>query len=146
MTLSNPSPSSSFSADSDGLFVMENAGKTINSFSISFNKPVTLNSYNVGFASNLDGNEIITLTAGTQSSVENSPFVLGLRSFANMITVAANQVITVVNSGNDPLDILQWKEITVTEVAQPPATTPEPVSLVALLGVGALGFASRKQK
>jgi|GEM_PF-6125200 len=56
------------------------------------------------------------------------------------------QIISVVSTGNDSDDIIQWSQISVTEVAQPPATTPEPVSLVALLGVGALGFASRKQK
>ncbi len=38
---------------------------------------------------------------------------------------------------------VDWNNLEVTPVA---ATTPEPVSLVALLGVGALGFASRKRK
>lgn len=64
-----------------------------------------------------------------------------------MITVAANQVINVVSTGSDgtEVDFIQWNQITVEEVQQP-VTTPEPVSLVALLSVGALGFATRKKK
>ncbi len=149
MTISNPSPDPTFIADADGLAVFDNGGinppARMDSFQLSFDTSVQLNSYNVGYLQFLDGNEVITLTAGSESSVENSPFVTGVRNFANQITVAAGQVINVVNSGNEDLDLIQWRQITVTEVSTP-ATTPEPVSLVALLGVGALGFASRKQK
>ncbi len=146
MTVSNPSPSATFTSDAQGLGVLSGPVSFlnhINSFQISFDTTVQLNSYNVGFVGTLDGNESMTLTAGAQSSVESFPFATGLRTFANMITVAAGQVITVVNSGNDSIEAIQWNQITVTEVT---ATTPEPVSLVALLGVGALGFASRKKK
>ncbi len=142
LTLSNPSPFGVFIADGDGLFAL---AAIANGFQLSFNQSVQLNSYNVSLIQDLDGNETITLTAGSESSVENSPFVTGVRNFANMITVAANQVVTLVSSGgNDGAEVIQWDQITVTEVA--PATTPEPVSLVVLLGVGALGFATRKQK
>ncbi len=149
LTISNPSPDPTFIADADGLAVFDNGGinpaARMDSFQLSFDTSVQLNSYNVGYLQFLDGNEVITLTAGSESSVENSPFATGVRNFANMITVAAGQVINVVNSGNDNLDLIQWDQITVTEVSDP-ATTPEPVSLVALLGIGALGFASRKPK
>ncbi len=68
-------------------------------------------------------------------------------NFANQFTVQAGQVISVLaDFGTLPengTDLVQWSSITVNEVE--PASTPEPASLVALLGFGALGLATRRK-
>ncbi len=112
---------------------------------VVFDRTVQLNGYSVGQATGLEGDETITATAGGETSVEG-PFVTGdtgASTFANMITVAAGQVVSFTYSGPplpaDSGESIFWNNLEVT-------TVPEPASLVGLLGVGALGFASRKRK
>ncbi len=141
-----------FSADGDGLAVLslgDFAGLgDISSFEISFDKNVQLISYFPDFVtSQNEGDESVTLTAGSFSSVETN-FIAGTETnFANQFTVEAGQVISVLADfgtlPEDGIDLVQWSSITVNEVEV--ATTPEPASLVALLGFGALGLASRKK-
>ncbi len=146
-TFSNPVTDGLF-RDGDGLRVYATAfggDLTFSSFDIVFSQPVKLIGYEVGSASsNIDGDETITVTSGGETSVEG-PFVAletGVRTFANQITVAAGQVVSVAYSGPTPpgsSESIFWNNLEVTPV-------PEPASLVGLLGVGALGFASRKRK
>lgn len=144
LTVSNPSPSPTFRADGFGLSVFGfGSFAIIDSFNLSFSAPVQLIGYRVGFAG-LNGNESITLTAGSSSSVENSPFAVGSRNFNNQFTVAANQTISVIGAGVDIGDLIQWSSIEVAPASPPPAT-PEPGSLVAL-GVIGLGFLGVKKK
>lgn len=154
MTVSDPFPSDAFAADSDGLCVLGLSpfctlgipSGGIRRFNLQFDTSVQLNSYQVGFNNSISRDEIITLTAGNSSSVETD-FISGVtRDFTNQIIVEPDQIVSVVGRfGSRPLGALQWREINVTEVNLS-ATTPEPVSLVALLGVGALGVFISKQK
>ncbi|MBF2056809.1 MAG: PEP-CTERM sorting domain-containing protein [Cyanobacterium sp. T60_A2020_053] len=148
LTASNPS-TGVFTTDSDGLCVLGNTGfcQNITSFNLTFSKSVQLNSYQIGFVSS-NNNGQLTLTAGAFNTTEASPFVDEQnRNFANMITVQANQVISVVGTiSTQGWSSLQWRQITVNEVMSPPVTTPEPTMMLGLLGVGALGFVTRKKK
>jgi hypothetical protein len=140
LTLSNPSPSSTFRADADGLAVLSQGNFTnISSFQLSFSSAVQLLGYNVGYIETLDGNESLTLTDGSSTSVENSPFTTGARNFSNQFTVAANQPITVTGTGVDLNDIIQWSSL---EVAAAPVSVPEPSGLIGLgvMGLGLLRF------
>lgn len=150
ITVSNPSPDSVFSADFDGLAVLSLGDvvglSDISSFEISFDKPVQLISYFPDFVLG-EGDESITLSAGAFSSVETN-FVNAVETnFANQFTVQAGQVISVLADfgtlPEDGIDLVQWSSITVNEVE--PVSTPEPASLVALLGFGALGLATRRK-
>ncbi|MGK7886208.1 MAG: PEP-CTERM sorting domain-containing protein [Crocosphaera sp.] len=150
ITVSNPSPDSVFNTDSDGLPVLSLGDFVglgdISSFEISFDKPVQLISYFPDFVLG-EGDESITLSAGAFSSVETN-FVTNVETnFANQFTVQAGQVISVLADfgtlPEDGIDLVQWSSITVNEVE--PVSTPEPASLVALLGFGALGLATRRK-
>lgn len=84
--------------------------------------------------------------SGSSSSLETGFVDEQVTNFANQFTVAAGQIITIQTNFNGFSGIngtLQWRELTVIEAS---STTPEPVSLVALLGVGALGLATRKKR
>ena len=93
-------------------------------------------SYQVGFNNAETEDEIITLTAGSSSSVQTDVTDEATINFTNQFTVAANEIISVVGTpGAGDSFIIQWREITVNEVE--PVSTAEPASLVALLGFGA---------
>ncbi len=142
LTVSNPSLDSNFIANTQGLFVLINSiGGNINSFQLSFSSAVQLIGYNVGYIQDLDGNESLTLTAGSSTSVENSSFTTGARNFSNQFTVAANQPITVTGEGVDFLDVIQWSSLEVAPAAAP-VSVPEPSGLVGLgiMGLGLLRF------
>ncbi|MGK7946506.1 MAG: hypothetical protein AB4058_18755, partial [Microcystaceae cyanobacterium] len=147
LTVSNPSPATLFSADSDGIVAFGNLSTEteITNFDLSFSAPVQLISYNVGYIQQLEGDESITLTAGSSSSIENSPFATGTRNFANQFTVAAGQTISVSGFGVDTDDIIQWSAIEVTP-ADDPVTTPEPSALLSLFALGGLGAKSAFKK
>jgi hypothetical protein len=156
LTISNPSPTAVFGADSDGLCVFGSSdfcdnntpALGISSFNLQFDKAVQLISYQVGFNNSMSNDEIITLTAGSSSSVQTLFTDEATINFTNQFTVAPNQVISVVGTFGASailLGTLQWREITVNEVEEP-VSTPEPASLVALLGFGALGLATRKKR
>jgi hypothetical protein len=144
LSVSNPAPSSTFFAFGTlGLGVLANGIITTTSFNLSFSSPVQLIGYNVGAVQALDGDESLTLTAGSSTSVESSPFTTGARNFSNQFTVAANQTISVVAAGADFIDLILWSSITANPASVP--TTPEPSGLVALgiIGLGLLGAKKR---
>ncbi len=146
-TFSNPSPGGAvFNRTANGLQVYGrnaiNGSLLIGGFDVVFDQDVVLNGYDVTSAQSLEGDETITATVGAQTSVEG-PFTVGAKTFANQITVAAGQVVSFAISGgaigSTDQERVDWNNLEVTPV-------PEPASLVGLLGVGALGFASRKRK
>ncbi|MEM8945604.1 MAG: hypothetical protein AAGD11_10515 [Planctomycetota bacterium] len=125
MTLSNPTPAT-FDADSDGLVVFATSGfvlDPISSFDIEFSMPVSLVSYRIGFRGNLEGNETITLSAGSSESVEGGFDDIGATvPFVNPFFVAAGQIITVVgDDGGDGTDLVQWDRLTVRAIPEPSA-------------------------
>ncbi len=115
------------------------------SIDITFNQNVILNGYEVTDATNLEGDEtiIVTVACGTVDEFEEGPFTTGVKTFVNQVFVAAGEIVTLTYGGqglpSDDNENLFWNNLEVTPV-------PEPASLVGLLGVGALGFASRKRK
>ena len=148
LTFSNASPNPSVNIDSDGLCI---AGGTfcrdLVSIQLSFDQDVQLISYLPGFVGTDAPNYLVTLTAGSSSSLETGFVDEQVTNFANQFTVAAGQIINIQTDFNGfpgNTSSLQWRELTVNEVQQP-VTTPEPSSIVALLGFGALGFATRKK-
>lgn len=151
LTVSNPSPDSTFVADGDGLAVLSlgnnNFFANIDSFDLTFSSSVQLVSYTVGFVELLEGDETLALSDGISTSVENSPFTNGLRNFSNQFTVAAGQTISVIATGSDGSenDLIQWSAIEVTPVETPPSV-PEPGSLLGLLALGGLGANSAFKK
>lgn len=154
LTISNPS-TGNLIIDDNGLCVLGfNNGfcSTTNSLDLVFDKNVQLISYRVGFNSFTSGDQIVTLTNGDLSSIQTDFTDEATINFTNQLNVLANETISVsgdIGSETFMTTSLQWREITVSEVMfppSPPVTTPEPMSLVALLGVGALGFATRKKK
>ncbi|MGK7942707.1 MAG: PEP-CTERM sorting domain-containing protein [Crocosphaera sp.] len=145
LTVSNPSPDSIFVADGEGLAVLGDSFGIIDSFDLTFSSSVQLNSYTVGFIQSLNGNEVMTLSDGTSTSVENSPFAIGLRNFNNQFTVAAGQTISVTSNGVDPNELIQWSAIEVTPVEEP-TSVPEPGSMLGLLALGGLGAKSAVKK
>lgn len=147
LTISNNQPRGSFFADGDGVAVLggpSSPGQTT-SFNLTFSSAVQLTSYTIGYIESLDGDESFTLSNGSSSSVENSPFSTGLRNFSNQFTVAAGQTVSFTgNLGTNLEDLIQWSALEVTPVSPPPATTPEPSTILGLLAVGSLGALSRK--
>jgi hypothetical protein len=110
LTLSNNQTRGSFAADSDGVVVLAGdsfLGATTTSFNLTFSSAVQLTSYTIGYIESLDGDESFTLSNGSSSSVENSPFSTGLRNFSNQFTVAAGQTVSFTgNLGTDLEDII----------------------------------------
>lgn len=150
LTVSAPSPNATFSADSDGVCILGSALRSgfcegIDSFDLTFSSSVQLISYNLDFVAALDGNETMTLSDGISTSVENSPFTTGSRNFANQFTVAANQAISVTNSGNnDGSEILQVSQIEVELSATPVPFEVSPT--LGLLTIGGIWGVSRLRK
>jgi hypothetical protein len=145
LTVSNNQTRGSFFADSDGISVLAGGnfvGTTTTSFDLTFSSAVELTSYTIGFILGLDGDESFTLSDGSSSSVENSPFTTGLRNFSNQFTVAAGQTVSFTgNFGLNDFDLIQWSAIEVTPVDDP-VTTPEPSALLGLFVLGGLGAKS----
>jgi hypothetical protein len=123
-----------FHGDGTGLAVFGlGSWVTLSSFEMTFSSAVRLISYTVGYTSGPDAFGVLTLTAGASASVENGPFVLGSRNFANQFTVNAGQTIAVTTTALDSAALLQWKSLTVETVTAPdpePAPVPEPGVLV----------------
>ncbi|TRT76872.1 MAG: PEP-CTERM sorting domain-containing protein [Microcystis sp. M_OC_Ca_00000000_S217Cul] len=148
LTLSNNQTLGYFHADGDGVSVLVGGaflGATTTSFNLTFSSAVQLTSYTIGYIDQLEGDESFTLSNGSSSSVETSPFSAGLRNFSNQFTVAAGQTVSFTgNLGTNLEDLIQWSALEVTPVSPPPATTPEPSTILGLLAVGSLGALSRK--
>lgn len=149
LTLSNPSPNTTFKVDSDGLATLGEGGfASISSFQMSFSSAVKLTSYTVGFVGlQNDGNESITLSDGTSTSIETSPFVSGTRIFNNQFTVGANQTIDVSTSGIEFNDLIQWSSIEVTSATPVPLETDAlPIVISGLFFGGGVWFKRKRSQ
>ena len=124
LTISNNQPRGSFFADGDGVAVLggpSSPGQVTTSFNLTFSSAVQLTSYNIGFIEGLEGDESFTLSNGSSSSVETSPFSTGSRNFNNQFTVAAGQTVSfsVIFGTGDINDLIQWSELKVTPASNP---------------------------
>lgn len=151
LTISNPSPDATFRADGDGLAVLSlgdsNGFAMIDSLDLTFSSSVQLTSYTIGYLEFLEGDETLTVSDGSSTSVENSPFSVGLRNFSNQFTVAAGQTISVIAAGSvgSDNDVIQWSAIEVAPVEEP-TSVPESGSVLGLLALGGLGAKSAFKK
>lgn len=149
LTLSNPSPATTFRADNDGLAILSQGSFTnISSFQMSFSSAVELTSYTVGYVnSSVNGNESITFFDGTSTSTETSPFVLGTRNFNNQFTVGANQTIDVSTSGVECCDLIQLSSIEVTSATPVPLETDAlPIVISGLFTGGGVWFKRKRSQ
>lgn len=143
LTLSNPSPDTTFPADFDGLGVFSDGGfGDLKSFDMTFSAPVNLVSYTASFVDALEGDESITFATAVNSSVENG-FLNGgadiIRNFTNQFSVTAGEVIDVTgNIGGLGTDLIQWNRLTVN-------TIPEPNSVL-FIGLASLAITFRRKR
>jgi len=138
LTASNFSPTSTTSADIDGLCFAGTGGfcPNLTSFNLSFSAPVQLISYTTGYFSL--NTATLTFTQGANSSVQTS-FANGTTTnFTNQFNVAANQPINVISTNLSPSDSsLQISQLTVDSVPFPWETDALPaIGSTVLFGVG----------
>jgi hypothetical protein len=103
----------------------------ITSLNLTFDAPVQLISYNIGF--NSDSEFGLTFTQGGNVSAEGTNLGIGDRPFANQFGVTANTPIILTNQGI--AGTLQISSITVDDNFTP---VPEPLTLLG--ATAAMGF------
>ncbi|TRT83885.1 MAG: hypothetical protein EWV63_16510 [Microcystis aeruginosa Ma_OC_H_19870700_S124] len=150
LTISNNQPRGSFFADGDGVVVLAGdsfLGATTTSFNLTFSSAVQLTSYTIGYIESLDGDESFTLSNGSSSSVENSPFSTGLRNFSNQFTVAAGQTVSfsVIFGTDGTNDLIQWSELKVTPLKRLFLRLAESPPIPLLLPLARVPLASSQQ-
>lgn len=127
LSLGNPdSNGGSFVSDENGIVISNDPDLGVTQFEMSFNAPVRIVSYTIGFVLEPTGGDFSLSRAGA-SSTGNGLSAVGTYSLAGDFTAGANQIITF---SSDPTGTLPWSQLqafTVTPVPEPAGT----VSVVA---------------
>jgi len=131
----NPGPRSG--ADYDGLAIYCVGGWNIcrhngitedySNFQMTFDTMVRIISYNVAYGSSAD-DSFTTYLQGVLQSVQNNASGLGLTSFTNQFTAAANVPILVSTIDGDNYGIFQINAFTVEKVDSVPVPSPLPLA------------------
>ncbi len=121
LTLSNEQPDNNFQTDGDGLAVLANTAiggalGDCSEFTMMFSADVQLLSYNIAYGiSSMEGDESLTFTDGSSTTIESGFSSLGSHNFSNQICITANTSITVTSDfgGGVTNDLIQFISMTV---------------------------------
>ena len=104
--------------------------QSIKSYSMTFDQPVKIVSYNVSYVSSDAVDSSTLYQQGALQSIQGNNVGPGLQSFANQFVAAANAPIAVTTTDPDNDGLLQINAFTVEKVIAPPPTVPGPLPVV----------------